>query len=169
MCKHFSILPGMIIFFVVFSMTQGCSPVISQGILQQVDKSIRFADLQRNPEAFIGRMVLVGGRIIETKNFPSTTRIIVLAQNLDSRNRPVDRNESIGRFILSHPGFLDPAIYHAGRELTTAGEVAGKETMPLDDTHYTYPVIEQRELHIWPIDRPSGSPVRFGLGVGVGF
>jgi outer membrane lipoprotein len=34
-------------------------------------------------------------------------------------------------------------------ETLLAGEILGKETRPLGETHYGYPVIQVRELHLW--------------------
>ena len=75
---------------------------------------------------------------------------------------------SEGRFIIQTPGFLDPAIYSPGRKLTVAGTVAGKEVRPLGEIEYTYPIIEKRELYLWPEEEAvSDEPdVRFGVGIG---
>jgi len=121
----------------------GCAPVISPAVLKEVDQSVRFEQVLKNPLAYRGRTVLLGGDIIETQNF---------------------------RFIVSVPGFLDPAIYRPRRKVTVVGSVLGKEVRPLGEIEYTYPIITKRELYIWPAEESSATQprVRFGVGIGIG-
>jgi len=149
----------------------GCATVISPESLQQVDQNVNFEQILENPDAYRGRIVLLGGDIIETKNLPEKTEIIVSQRSLDYRKKPNAGSTSKGRFILSVPRFLDPAIYKPWRKLTVAGEVAGKEVRPLGDREYTYPVITEKELYLWPSEEyhPMGPSLHFGIGVGLGF
>jgi len=148
----------------------GCAPVISRGSLREVDQGVRFEHLLKNPPAYRGRTVLLGGDIIETQNLPGKTLLVVLQRSLGFRGRPAAEGASKGRFIVCVPGFLDPAIYRPTRKVTVVGSVSGKEVRPLGEIEYTYPVITKRELYIWPLEgSPAAQPrVRFGVGVGVG-
>ena len=148
----------------------GCAPVISPEVLKKVDQGVSFEHLLEDPECNRGRSVLLGGDIIETRNLPEKTLIIVLQRSLSFRKKPVADDASKGRFIVSAPGFLDPAIYRPGRKLTVVGTVAGKEVRPLGEIQYTYPIIEKTELYIWPPEEsPSTEPrVHFGVGIGIG-
>jgi outer membrane lipoprotein len=148
----------------------GCAHVISKELLQEVDTSVSFAQLSKEPEAYTGKTVLVGGDIIETQNLPEKTLIVVLQHPLGHRGEPIAGDVSEGRFIILTRGFLDPAIYSPGRKLTVAGTVAGKEVRPLGEIEYTYPIIEKRELYLWPKEETTSTEpkVRFGVGVGVG-
>lgn len=49
-----------------------------------------------------------------------------------------------------HRDFLDPATIPPGTRVTVTGEVAGAMTLPLDETEYTYPVIEARRIEVLP-------------------
>lgn len=149
----------------------GCAPVISKEVMQEVDEGISFQEMQQRPEVYQGKTTVLGGDIIQTENYPNKTLLVVLHRPLDSRQRPETEGTSLGRFIVRVPGFLDPAIYQAGRLITVAGEVAGKETRTLGEVSYTYPVIEKRELHLWPREGSGSSgsiPVHFGIGIGIG-
>jgi outer membrane lipoprotein len=148
----------------------GCTHVISRGVLQEVDTSVSFVQLSKDPTAYIGKTVLLGGDVIEAKNFTDKTLVVVLQRPLGSRGEPGAGDVSEGRFIIQAPGFLDPAIYSPGRKLTVAGMVVGKEVRPLGEIEYTYPVIEKRELYLWPEEESTSDEprVHFGVGVGVG-
>ena len=147
----------------------GCAPVISPEALKEVDQNVRFEQVLENPDAYKGKIVLLGGEIIKTENFSDKTVIIVLQRSLGYREKPISEGASRGRFIVSAPGFLDPAIYRPQRKITVIGVVAGEEARSLGEIEYTYPIISKRELHIWPSEDSSKEPrVHFGIGIGMG-
>ena len=149
----------------------GCASVFSSESLKRVDSDISFRDLQRNPEAFQEKTVLLGGKIIETRNLSEKTVLMVSQRMLDSNHRPIREDQSQGRFMVHVPEFLDPAIYRRERNITVIGRVAGSSVLPLNGTPYRYPIIEKKELYLWPVEEPfSGEPtVQFGIGIGFGF
>jgi outer membrane lipoprotein len=157
-----------IVFVVSFLMLlAACAPVISQTTMSTVDKSISFTALQQNPDAFRGRVVLLGGQIIATTVKANETWIEVLEKPLDYQQKPSDTDQSSGRFLVRLQGFLDPAIYASGRQLTVAGQVEGKAVRPIKETQYTYPVLYAQEHYLWRPEDIYGAP-RFGIGIGVG-
>lgn len=149
----------------------GCSPpAISQATLQQADRTLTIDLLLQNPDRFQGRTVLLGGEIIETRNTTSMTSVMVLEHQLDYRQKPRSGAASGGRFIVRHPSFLDPAIFRPGRVITVTGVVIGSVSLPLGEISYRYPLIENKELYLWPEDGYlSQEPaVHFGVGIGIG-
>ena len=148
-----------------------CASTISPEVLKTVDQSISFEALLKNPDAFQGKTVLFGGDIVKTENYPDKTLILVFQLSLNSDNKPIRGDKSAGRFIVSVMRFLDPAIFQPGRQITVVGVVAGKEVRPLDDIHYTYPVIDRRHLYLWQRESAidTGPRVYFGFGVGTGW
>lgn len=145
----------------------GCAPVISKEALEPVDKNLSFETLLENPETYAGKAVLLGGDIIETEPLPSKTSIVVLQRPLGSRAKPSKEKGSKGRFIVMAEGFLDPAIYRAGRQVTLVGKVVGKDVRPIGKIEYVYPLIEMKELYLWPLEESANEP-RFYFGVGIG-
>lgn len=157
-----------IILFVCLSMfIAACAPVISQTSMSTVDKSISFAALQRQPDAYKGKVVLLGGQILATTVKANETWLEVLEKKLDSRQKPEDTDQSGGRFLVRFQGFLDPAIYAKGRKLTVVGQVEGKVVRPLNEINYTYPWLTAKEHYLWKPEEINGGP-RFGIGVGGG-
>ena len=125
-----------------------CAP-FSQQIMQEVKKDIAFTEVAKAPETFRGEVILWGGVIIETLARSGDTLIFVRQTELDCQKRPKNPDQSAGRFILHYPGFLDPAIYSKGREITVVGKIAGKEDRLIGQRLYTYPVIENHALRLW--------------------
>lgn len=162
----FNLLCAIVVVFLL----AGCAHVISKEVLQEVDASLTFAQISKDPEAYRGRTVLFGGDIIETQNLSDKTLVVVLQRPLGSRGDPGAGDVSEGRFIIQTSGFLDPAIYGPGRKLTVAGTVVGKEVRPLGEITYAYPVIEKREFYLWPEEESASDEpkVHFGIGIGIG-
>jgi outer membrane lipoprotein len=142
----------------------GCAPPFSQASLDQVDRTITFHELQRDPDRYKGKWVMLAGVIVSARNTQEGTFIEVLQRPMDRRGQPLDTDATEGRFIISSAKFLDAAVYHGGRLITVIGEAAGQKVMPLGEIEYRYPVVIAKEVHLW---EPSPSP-RFSVGVGVG-
>ena len=160
-----------LVVILAFLFPTGCASVISREALKEVDRSISFERLLKNPEAYQGRTVLLGGDIIDTENHPEKTLIVVLQRPLGRGRKPASVDVSMGRFIVIVQGFLDPAIYRPARKITVVGLAAGKETRPLGEIKYAYPLIAKKELYIWPPENPEGvwPRISFGVGFGIGF
>lgn len=128
------------------------------------DPAALFAD----PEAHRGETVVIGGTIVSVKNTGETAMLEVLQKPLDYRGKPRDTDESLGRFIVLHKGFLDSALYRKGRDITVAAEVSGQSVRPLEGVDYKYLLLISREIHL--IRRGQGGPsISFGFGAGFVF
>ncbi|MEN6321841.1 MAG: Slp family lipoprotein [Syntrophaceae bacterium] len=125
-----------------------CSP-ISQEIMKQVDQPLSLKEVLKNADQYKGKMILWGGVIVETINRPEETLIVVTQTALDYEKRPINLDQSEGRFIVKKIGFIDPAIYAKVREITVAGEISGKEELPLGEIKYVYPVVTATQLILW--------------------
>ncbi len=144
-----------------------CASVMSETTMKSVDQSVSFAALQQKPDAYKGKVVLLGGQIIATTVKDNETWIEVLEKNLDSGQKPENTDQSGGRFLVKFQGFLDPAIYTPGRYLTVAGQVEGKVVRPINEIKYTFPLLSAKEHHLWKPEEFNGGP-RFGIGIGGG-
>jgi outer membrane lipoprotein len=150
MRKWLAFLMGLL--FTVLS----CAPFPKE-LMKQVDLSADFRDVQKSPEKYIGKTVIWGGFILETLNRQEETDIRVLQGELDSQKRPISPDQSSGRFIIRAKAFLDPAIYREGREITVLGEIGDRESLPLGQINYTYPIVLAKEIRLWE-PRGEGYP-----------
>ena len=142
----------------------GCAHAISQELREQTDKELTAEMLFKDPEAYKGKTVILGGIIISTRNSDEGTHIEVLQTLLDYRGRPKDTDYSYGRFIFFYEEYMDAVIFSKGKAVTVGGKVSGKTTRPLGDIEYTYPLIYAREVHLF--GPKSTIPVYFSIGVG---
>jgi outer membrane lipoprotein len=127
----------------------GCAYPISRELRQEAREGPTFTMALQDPTAYIGSIVLWGGRIIETIPQAEGSEILVLETPLDYLKEPEAAKYSQGRFIAKSSKLLDPEIYKKGRKITLAGEIVGKETRPLGKAQYTYPVVTIKELYLW--------------------
>lgn len=142
--KRFRI-PVMIILFACM----GCAHAVSEKLRSEADPGITFAMLMQSPETFIGKTVIFGGTIVETRNYEEGSEIEVMQNELDYSDYPADNDQSSGRFIFFHAGFLEPEIYANGRKVTGAGKVTGIREGKVGEQTYKFPVIEALELKLW--------------------
>lgn len=143
-----------------------CGAVFDPEVRRQVDPTLSYAELAASPQSHVGRVVLLGGTIVEATNFETFTRLILLQYPLGSRDRPRTKQVSGGRFLLRVPGYLETEVYHPGRAVSVIGGVVGREDLPLGETIYAYPVLTPKALHLWP-EGDTGPRFSFGFGVGV--
>ena len=146
----------------------GCATsLIPKEVLRQAP-SAGFQQVLANPEAYKGKKILWGAKILHLSN-PGAhgTSLVLLEIPVDDSGKPEDADRSEGRFIAITPDYLDREVYERGRSVTIAGEVQGKEIRPLapGEADYAYPVIAISEIYLWPKTPPRavyGWPVWAG-------
>lgn len=136
--------------FLVLWLISGCASKVPKLISQEPVPDIRITDVMPRTEAFNGRNVRWGGSILTVTNRPGDTEIEILARRLNRSGRPVEGDETQGRFLARVSGFLDPAVYAQGRLLTVYGTVAGSLSKPIGEKPYTYVKVEAQTLYLWP-------------------
>jgi outer membrane lipoprotein len=147
----------------------GCTKGITKEARSQVTYSGGFSELQEKPGEHAGEVVLLGGKIIETKVNPDYSEITVLQLPLGGGDRPRTGDQSKGRFLIRAKQLLDPAVYTEGTVITVVGKLVGSEARKVGEFKYVYPVLEPIEIKLWPKDQVGGPDVHFGIGVFKGF
>ena len=133
---------------VFLSFLWGCSAVPRE-VRKEADLSISFRELQRDPDAYSGRTVLLGGEILQVSNLKEETELQLLQKPLGRRDVPVETDGSEGRFIVTHGGYLDPAVYRAGRYVTALGEVTGSRMIKVGEAEHQVPIIHSKFLRLF--------------------
>jgi outer membrane lipoprotein len=117
---------------------------------KQIDTSVAFADLHAAPGNYVGRVIMAGGVVIRAKRTKDRTEIEVLQLPIEGGEpSTTERLRSEGRFLAVREEFLDPASVPPGTPITVIGVVSGSTTRPLDETEYTYPVLDIKHLIDW--------------------
>jgi outer membrane lipoprotein len=138
----------------------GCasSGVVPPSLKDQLDRTVTYGQLKESPDSYRGRLVVLGGEVLGAKRLKNGTRIEILQLPLGNSLEPgSERTASEGRFLGVQRDFLDPAIVPPGTRVTVIGEVTGGTVLPLDETEYTYPMLEIKHLKVWPRHDPMTS------------
>jgi outer membrane lipoprotein len=155
------------IFFIL--LLSGCAAGISPQSRSMVTYTGPFSALQKAPDAYNGKVVMLGGRIIETKTSSSLSEITVLQLAIDSNGRPLNPDQSGGRFIVQTKKLLDPAIYQKDMYLTVVGALKGSKVGAIGGFQYAYPLVEGIEIKLWPKGMRTSPAIHLGIGVGASF
>ncbi|MEO7858824.1 MAG: Slp family lipoprotein [Nitrospirales bacterium] len=114
-------------------------------------QTLTFLQVKAAPDSFQGQPAVFGGKVLTARRQKDGTRIEILQLPLDRSTRPgYDLTQSQGRFIAIYREFLDPATIPPGTRITVTGEVSRSMTLPLDETEYTYPVLNINRVQVWP-------------------
>jgi outer membrane lipoprotein len=149
MSRPFTSLAVYILLFIFLGGFTACAPAISKKVREEAGEPLPFEALLKQTDGYNGRVVIVGGYILETLNEMDGSWITVLQAPLDSQNRPKSSDLSEGRFMVSSSEFLDPVVYSKERRITVGGKVIGRQERKLGNLTYVYPVIEAMEIHLW--------------------
>jgi outer membrane lipoprotein len=93
---------------------------------------------------------MLGGDIVSIRNLTEGTLLEMLQKPLDATDRPLDTDQTEGRFMALCDGHLDPAVYSKGRQVTLAGLVLGTRTDTVGEITYVYPLLACLEVYLWP-------------------
>lgn len=159
-------LKGLIALLALAVFIAGCAPVISKSVLESADRTVEFTVLAKDPDSYRGKTVILGGVVIRVENLEDKTVAEVLDTALDGSLKPVNIDESEGRFIVEFTGFKDPVVY-TGRLITVVGKVLGSRSREIGKKLYTYPVIAPVEHYLWRTPAYSNGPISVGIGVGI--
>lgn len=130
----------------------GCTPVLDRDIMNQGTRELPFRRLRESPDAYKGKLFILGGLIVETRFTEKGSQIEALALSVDFLGYPEEGSRAPGRFIAVYPrekGLLDPMIYKKGSEVTLAGEFVESRKGRIDEMEYVYPVFEVRQIYLW--------------------
>ncbi len=147
----------------------GCAAGISKQGRSQVTFQDSFSTFQKQSKDLIGETVLFGGKIITTQNDGRGTELTILQLPLNRLNRPLDNDQSQGRFLVGVDRFLDPAIYTKGNSVTVVGKLVVIENRRIGEMTYAYPKLEAHEIKLWQPDEGWMPRFRFGIGIGTTF
>ena len=130
----------------------GCATAFPSEVMRGVNAGITVDELRRDPAAYKGQRVIVGGEILSTQPRPGETEIELLARRLHGDGSPERGDQSPGRILLHSPEFLDPAVYAPGRRISVVGTVTGAEDRKVGEISYRYPAITAERIRLWPKD-----------------
>ena len=151
------------LFWMMFLLSlTGCAHPISGDFRSQVDPDLSFNQILQSPDNYVGKKVVLGGTIVQTRNLKNVTEIEVVEKDLDCFGYPSLSDQSRGRFLFRKQGYLEAEIFAKGRIVTGGGTVVGTKSGKIGEVEYEFPVIEVEELKLW--DAPDYRYPPYGYG-----
>ncbi|CAB4242636.1 Starvation-inducible outer membrane lipoprotein [Methylacidimicrobium sp. AP8] len=135
----------------------GCGGPFPESTVEAAKDQPSFGALRQDPTAYRGRLVILGGKIVQIQNRKNSTVLEIVQRPLGGDQRPLSTNQSGGRFLAVTAKFLDPSIYKRGREVTVAGRVSGVQPGTIGKRSYSYPVISISQIHLWQPESTAGA------------
>jgi outer membrane lipoprotein len=129
-----------------------CAPVLDRKLMNEGVRNVPFSELREAPDAYRGKIFILGGLIVETRFTEIGSQIEALYVPVDSYGYLKENEHSMGRFLAISPserGLLDPLIFTKGREITLAGEFLEIRNGKIDEMEYAYPVFEIKQIYLW--------------------
>lgn len=135
----------------------GCGQhVLSEPQLSALDFPGGFEQFSRNPEAAVGKTLLLGGIIIENQVGRGGTTLKIKPYTVDSKGIPRRPFEGEDELLVLSERVLDPLIYKSGHLVTLTATYLGREDRGGPEGGYPRMRFRIGEIHIWP--RPAHYP-----------
>ncbi|HUJ19622.1 MAG TPA: Slp family lipoprotein [Nitrospirota bacterium] len=134
------------------ALLSSCAPVLSRDLMRQGERDVSLARLRETPDAYRGKVFILGGIIVNDRLTAQGSELEVLYVPVDSFGYPKTGEEMQGRYLAVYAkqkGMLDPVVYKAGREVTLAGEFRETREGKIDEMDYVYPLFEIRQVYLW--------------------
>jgi outer membrane lipoprotein len=138
-------------------MASGCSQhVLSEAQRSAIDIPGGFQQLSENPEAAVGKTLLLGGIIIENQVGREGTTLKIKPYTVDNRGIPRRPFEGEEELLATSGRVLDPLFYKAGHLVTLTATYLGREVRGGPEDGYPRMRFRIGEIYIWP--RPAHYP-----------
>jgi outer membrane lipoprotein len=150
-------LPYIILVSLILS---SCAPVLRYDLMKTGIRDIRLSEMKENPAQYRGKLLILGGIIINTTVTKEGSLIEAVYVPVDSRGYLKGVRVSDGRFLAIFRGreLLDPVIFREKKEITLAGVFVGTRIGKIGEMEYIYPLFEIEEIYLWGEKREQYYP-----------
>jgi outer membrane lipoprotein len=136
----------------------GCTSVVPEALRGEVDRGVTYAQIAQDPEAYRGRVVVLGGEVLRVRPTGRDLELTLIERPLS----PVDQSPMVGRasggdLVVQVPGAAR-AEFREGFAVTVVGVVLGRESA---EDPASAPRLEARSIQVWPVGRaqfPAAEP-----------
>lgn len=158
---------GLWLIVALLGLLSGCATDVGSCRAPVGDRSLtpaRAAALELAP----GGWQTWGGSLVRTEHRAETTELELVAYPLSDCGRPRLDASSIGRFIVTVPGYLETADLRPGQPLTATGPLIGMRDGEVGSAPYRFPLLEDPAPRLWPEPAARGWPSRPVVNIGIG-
>jgi len=136
-------------FIALILLLNGCSG-LPKAMRDTSYSNIHLSVVKTDIASYINTPFRWGGTIINVLNEKDSSQIQLLYYPIGRYGRPLTDRKTAGRFAITSPLFLDPAIYKEGTEITVTGILSGEIKQKIGKKTLTLPLLKLEQVHIWP-------------------
>jgi len=130
------------------------APSISEEANWRVDWWVHYDEVRKDPQAYLGKTLLLGGSIASISAGREGTMMEVVCFPLGSHDRPEQKAVSCGHFWAKTTRTLDPDRFRPGRWITLIGTVLGPRPRAGKPPEQGAPLFQIVRLRLWPEPEP---------------
>lgn len=154
----------IVILALVAALAAGCASRLPKQITEAPPGDPSVSQVRADLERFTGAVVRWGGTIVAVDNSADEVATLeIVARDLRRDGRPTGEDRSPGRFMALFDGFLDPAIFFEGREITVYGVVEGAHRGRIGGRDYDYPLVRVDTYELWRMMDPRDYPPAYRI------
>lgn len=131
----------------------GCAapPLFPPEMLANVDRTLTFASLKINPNAYKGNTIEFGGQIVGSQVDQHEIRMLVreLPVEIQPVYGPVDTGQFRGMFVVVYQGEMTAQDLQHGNMIIVVGTVLGAIQDSMIGSAVTRPTVQAECAHIW--------------------
>lgn len=131
---------------------------LSKDAIRSVDWDVDYAEALNNPQRYLGKTLLLGGKIVGHQAESDGTLLDILCYRLDKSDRPDEVDAACGSFIVRSTVPLDPQRFRNGRLVTLTGTLTGSQTDAKGTRRLQF---RAGELYLWPTYEQGWPPYRY--------
>jgi outer membrane lipoprotein len=136
----------LLLFILLLNACSTLPPAISDPPLYDLS----YLEATQNINKYKNAPVRWGGVIVDVANEQSRSLVQILSYPLNSQGRPTTDQPHQGRFVITTPAFLDPAVYKKDTSITVAGTLMGDIERTVDKKSLSLPLLTITDMHLWP-------------------
>jgi starvation-inducible outer membrane lipoprotein len=140
---------GRLILLSLSLVVSGCTGIIPSELREKIQWDVGLRNLQQEPKAHKGQLVVLGGEILDVKSTVSGEFVEVLQRPLNASTRPNLVGESQGRFLIKLTKEIPlDKDYREGQPLTVVGDVM-EDAQGRPGKDIPSPILVAQYLHLW--------------------
>lgn len=142
----------LMLFTILCMFVFSCTPTLRKDLLDTGVRDVQLSEMTRSPDAFKGKLFILGGAIINVKATEAGTFLELMYIPVDQYGHLKEGEKTKDRYLALYRkemGTLDPQKYERGREVTLAGTFVGARAVKVKETTYAYPLFKIEQVHLW--------------------
>jgi outer membrane lipoprotein len=130
-----------------------CTSILRKDLLDSGSKNVPLSDMMKSPDAYKGKLYILGGTVINTKTIDKGLILEAAYVPVDSYGYVKQTERTKDRYLAICPKEqkdLCAETYARGSDVTIAGTFVGTQPVEIKGATYAYPMFKVDQIYLWP-------------------